>query len=332
MKIALVTTTVHVPKVLQLYRKLDPDVVFFVAGDRKTPLEAKEFCGSISDCNYLTPQYQERYRSSEAIGWNTDSRRNIAVLEALKWGADVVISADDDMIPLTLDWGRQFAAAFDTSYDGIQFGVPRLWFDAGRLTVPIAKQRGIPFGFGNTWRPSFVTDAKIGMVQGIILGVPDTNATMAIEQAPVVHSASDILRSSFVFHRQAFAVVNSQWTAFRAELAPAFMQHYKTQQRNTDIFASLLMRRLMVERDLYTYFGPPPAFHAREPRPLIGDLKAEMYGQEHIGEWADYLYRSPIKAESVLDDCRILVEACGFLPSEFKECAFKFYEDVERLR
>ena len=33
-------------------------------------------------------------------GWNTDRRRNFALLEALKWGADLIVSVDDDMIPM----------------------------------------------------------------------------------------------------------------------------------------------------------------------------------------------------------------------------------------
>ena len=37
MKIALITTTIYVPRVLSLYRELGPDVAFFIAGDRKTP-------------------------------------------------------------------------------------------------------------------------------------------------------------------------------------------------------------------------------------------------------------------------------------------------------
>ena len=146
MKTALVTTTINVPKVLALYRKLDAGVTFFVAGDRKTPPEAVEFCASIPDCYYLTPDDQRQYQSSELIGWNTDSRRNIAVLEALKWGAEVIVSVDDDMVPSTLGWGHQFENALDSVYDGLCFASKQQWFDAGKLTLPPAKQRGL---FGN---------------------------------------------------------------------------------------------------------------------------------------------------------------------------------------
>ena len=95
MKTALITTTINVPRVLELYRKLDPDVRFFVAGDMKTPHdETTELCDWIGNCDFISQLRQTRknYEHSELIGWNTDSRRNIALLEALKWGADLIVS------------------------------------------------------------------------------------------------------------------------------------------------------------------------------------------------------------------------------------------------
>lgn len=37
MKIALISTTINVPRVLALYRAFGPEVEIIVAGDRKTP-------------------------------------------------------------------------------------------------------------------------------------------------------------------------------------------------------------------------------------------------------------------------------------------------------
>ena len=52
MNTALVTTTINVPKVLSLYRRLDRDVRFFVAGDLKTPAETIEFCHELGKCQH----------------------------------------------------------------------------------------------------------------------------------------------------------------------------------------------------------------------------------------------------------------------------------------
>ena len=37
MDMTLITTTIYVPRVLELYRRLNPDVSIVVAGNRKTP-------------------------------------------------------------------------------------------------------------------------------------------------------------------------------------------------------------------------------------------------------------------------------------------------------
>ncbi len=92
MKIALCTTTIHVPHALKLLRKCSENVKFFIALDRKSPFgELTGFMtGDPMSC-WLTPGWQEqKWKCSEALGWNTLARRNIAFLEALKWGADVI--------------------------------------------------------------------------------------------------------------------------------------------------------------------------------------------------------------------------------------------------
>ena len=106
-------------------------------------------------------------------------------------------------------------------------------------------------------------------------------------------------------------------------------EFYFAQQRNTDIMASMLMRRIMRERDLYTNYGPPMAYHARQPRPLLKDLQAERYGVDNIAAYADYLNRAPLpEGATVLESCRILAQ--GWNGPEL-EAAMAFYEDCEQV-
>lgn len=292
MKTALITTTINVPKVLALYRKYGPDVAFFVAGDLKTPPEADTYCTELPNTVYMSPEFQRlaKYESSEHIGWSTDSRRNFALLEALRWGADVIVSIDDDMIPLSPDFFRTIGAVFAAPWSGLQIGAPREWLDAGRFTVPSARQRGLPPFYNTAPRPfSAVHDVTVGAMQGIILGVPDTDAGTTVAQDPFVLGASDVLRHGFVVEPGTWSVFDSQITAFRRELAPCFAQFYRWQERNTDLFASLLMRRIMRDRQMYTYFGPPFGFHARQWRDPIKDMQAEAWGLRHIRAFAVYL-------------------------------------------
>ena len=342
MKTALITTTINVPRVLSLYRAHDPDVMFFVAGDLKTPPEAYDFCQELGNCMFISSDEQEYrpYKHARFIGKNTDSLRNVALLEAMKWKADLIISCDDDM-PCIGNPFRWWGPLFRLNWSGPKLGAAGYWFDHGQYTIPPARARGLPcldtvtprtrvdqhVQFHSDFR--YVIDVEIGMAQGIILGVPDTDACTAIASGPTISGAQELLRQGFVLDPRANAVMNSQFTAFRAELAPAFAQFYFAQQRNTDIFASLLMRRIMREKNLYSYYGPPFGWHDRMPRPLLKDLQAERYGVDNIAAYADYLNRAPLPAEGgVVDWCRILAQ--GWNGPEL-EAAMAWLDDCESV-
>lgn len=288
MRLGLVTTTINIPHVLKFYRAHGPDVRFFVAVDQKTPEEAVNFCYALDNVEIIQPLVS-KWKSDPLIGYNTDSRRNFAVLAALEWGADILFSIDDDMPPMGADVFTTFEKLFAAPFSGLKIGEPNSWTNPCAFAQPPHPVRGLPPDTPTVNTFGFIADASIGAAQGIICGVPDATAPAAMTNAPFVTGATDILRSGFVADPAAYTVFNSQFTCFRRELAPAFVQFYKSQGRNTDIFASLMMRRVMRELNLYTYFGPPFGFHARKVRPLFPDLKAEMYGMEFIAESAEWL-------------------------------------------
>jgi len=334
MKVGLITTTVNTPTVLALYRKFGPDVHFFVAGDYKTPVEAVEFCAQLGNCQFYSPQDQKDlgYASSELIGWNNDSRRNIALLEAVKWGAEIIVSVDDDMIPNHYGFFNYIEMALEQPFSGLCLGESGHWFNPSLLTVPPVRSRGIPIDIDLHINYSVAVDAKIGVMQGIILGIPDADAIAAITARPFIHSATDILRNGFVAVPDCLTVFNSQLTAFRRELAPAFAQFYKWQGRNTDIFASLIMRRLMQSMGLYTYYGPPMGFHARRPRPLLNDLKSEMYGLEHIVEFSEAINFEFDTASSLVEKLEEMYASLNLLVwwhEDNTHAAMAFLEDIE---
>ena len=338
MKIGLITTTIHVPEFLALFPRYEwsDDYRFFVAGDHKTPPEAQAFCDSLGGNGvYLSVEHQKdlNYKSSELIGWFNDSRRNIALLEALRWGAEIIVSCDDDMVfsnPQTFFSG--FTLLFSQPFNGLKLGKPGHWLDAGAFTQPPAKQRGLPVDVAFDATPGFAVNAKIGAAQGIILGVPDTDACTAITNTPHVHSATDILRNGFVADLGAHAVFNSQIVAFRRELAPCFAQFYNYQGRNTDIQASILMRRVMRDLELYTYYGPPMAYHARAKRPLLNDLRTEMNGLCTITEISRFLDQMAFpRGAYALDTCRHFYELFYNHLEPTREVGMAWCDDVESV-
>jgi hypothetical protein len=76
-----------------------------VVGDKKTP---HTLYRNLSNVQYLTPEYQEQTypELSELIGWNCIQRRNLGYIEAIKNGATVIASVDDDNIPYD-GWGSE---------------------------------------------------------------------------------------------------------------------------------------------------------------------------------------------------------------------------------
>lgn len=299
MKTAMITTTINVPTVLQLYRKLDPDVRFFVVGDKKTPeVDAINFCVNRAGCEFYGVERQKElgYACSDLIGWNTISRRNIALLEALKWGADVIVSIDDDNIPLESNYFWEFKRRFDRRYPDIWAGfsgikVSANWFDPATLAFPRVVQRGFPQGVHTRRerRLVSVTDAKIGVAQGMILGDPDTSAVDRISQHPEVHQVSELLRAGIVTDpKETYVPLNSQNIGFVRELAPCFLM-VPSYGRYDDIFASLVAQRIMRERDFYVHYGQPFVWQSRNSHDLLKDLRAEQWGAEHIVEFASWL-------------------------------------------
>ena len=94
MDMTLITTTIYVPRVLELYRRLNPDVSIVVAGNRKTPHDAcpRFLRRSVTRCTSVMKSRRNLgYRSSPVIGWNRIMRRNVALLEAIKSGAEIIV-------------------------------------------------------------------------------------------------------------------------------------------------------------------------------------------------------------------------------------------------
>lgn len=290
-KTALVTTTIHVPKALKFLRTLDADVAFFVVADQKTPPEAQKFCNSISNTVYISVADQQavEWQVLKHLPWNSITRRNIGVLEALKWGADTIIAFDDDNFPLHSDYFLQFSAALSQPFDGLIASSPTDWFDPGELLLPRAPHRGFPHG--KKAQPHFetVTDAQVGVCAGMVLGDPDIGAVERLANAPNVHGASCLLQSGFVVDpRETWTVFNTQNTAYRRALAPAMLM-CPQYGRYDDIIASLITQRVMAEQGWHVRQGQPFAYQQRNEHDVVRDLALEMWGMQNIEAVARWL-------------------------------------------
>jgi STELLO glycosyltransferases len=344
MKTALITTTVNVPEVLRLHRAIDSDVAFFVAGDEKTPHasveglfdDLPEDTGN-GDLFYYSPEQQRvlRHACSDLIGFNCIQRRNIALLEALRWGADIIVSVDDDNVPMDGDYFSYFKSLLDGEpWNGLSVTAP--WFDPGQLLLPPAPHRGLPIDAQTQFQVRPVVGAKVGVAAGLCLGDPDVSAIVRIALGPTVQTVSELGRSGVVFTPQedSWTVFNSQNTAFTRELAPALFMPPGI-GRYDDIVASLVCQRVMRERGLSVHFGPPFVWQQRNAHDLRKDLRDEAWGVENIGRVAVALDEvTSMTGFSVLDSVRHIYERLGgtnhLLPEISVKAALAFCDDVEK--
>jgi hypothetical protein len=328
-KIALCTTTIHIPHTLKLMRKCSPDVRFFVATDDKTPTRQ---LGTLHVDNSLCMR-GENWKCSEAIGWNTLARRNIAFLEALKWGADVIYSWDNDNIPVDLKHFDLIDSALEFPFNGIQMSGTNGWFDPGMLLQPQVRHRGFPHDKCRTRHASSVNDLKVGVAAGLVLGDPDIDATTRMELRPDISQAHLLGQTGVVVDPHTWTVFNSQNTAVIRELIPAWFMMPGV-GRHDDIYASLIVQRVARERGYAIHFGPPFTYQQRNAHNLVADLRAEVDGMEHVAHLADILEKLCLTGRSVVADVRLiyeLLEHVPWVPGDAIWAAYKWLEDCEAV-
>lgn len=338
MRTALVTTTINIPHVLKLYRRYGPDVRFFVALDKKTPEEAVNFCAhDIDNTHVCYIQDQQQWSCSELIGWSCVQRRNIALLEAVRWGAGIIVTIDDDVLPLTDDYFWKFLDLFASSFCGIEVSSPSGWYDAGRLLTPVVRHRGLPLRLDPD-EPVLtpVTDVDIGVAAGLWIGDADVNAVDRIAIPPAVHSATELARTGVVVAPGTRTVFNSQSTAFRRGFAPAMFM-LPGVGRADDIFASLVTQRVMRESGYRVHFGQPFAacWQNRSNESLLHDLREEMLLLERVEDFETVLAHTSLHGiTSVTQQVRTIYHNLAnekWMPRQAIEAGLAYCDDIEPL-
>ena len=198
----------------------------------------------------------------------------------------------------------------------------------GQLLEPPASHRGFPYDIKPALQFSPVTNAKIGVAAGICLGDPDIDATTRIVNAPIVTNVSELLRAGIVVNPQnTWTVFNTQNTAFIRELAPA-MFCAPGFGRFDDIFASLITQAIMRDKGYHVHFGKPFVWQQRNPHNLVKDLKAELFGMEHIHKLVALLDAIPHPTVRSIYEMLAHTDWC---PPSVPQVALAFLDDCEKV-
>lgn len=343
MRTALITTTINVPTVLQLYRKLDPSVKFYVAADEKTPDEAYQFCADIPDCEIYSPDRQKElgYECSELLGWGTVRRRNIMLLEALKQNADIVVTIDTDNFPMQSQFFSDIQELLTGAFTGVEITSESGWVDPGWLIHPPVAHRGMPVRLPQ-FHTAPISAGRIGVVSCTVLGscdlaAVDRLAATLVEGQPKRHLASELARSGTLVNPDAHhTVFNTQATAFIGKIAPAIFCAPGI-GRHDDICASIIMQRIMCNFELHVHMGRPIVWHEHQDRSekvIVRNVEEELWGHNNFSAFVDAVFDVDLGYRSTLDALAHLWTELAygkFVPEQTSEAALAFIRDAKKI-
>jgi hypothetical protein len=353
-KVALITTTINVPTVLERYvidwkRDSDEDLEIIVAGDVQTPAETQEYVEGVLDGTYIgiDTSNATRWRSHYVIGTRSIQRRNLALLHAISIGADVIITVDDDNLPSD-HYVRRMLNRLGAKRQSL-WTSPNGWFNPGGLLSPPTWARGFPIHersttpgamlgvcgpgghrlvLGSTHRPSVdPTDVdSVAVVNGLTTGDPDVDAFERLANQPW---ATHVMASqNMVLNTGTWAPINTQNTGFTREAAPLF-QVMCGVGRYDDILASYVARAVLDSFHMHVSYGHPTTHSVRNEHDLIKDLENELFGYRVTPLFCERL-RSVTMTGSVINR---LADAYEFvrdlLPAHTKDANDVWLDDVE---
>ena len=317
MSLAVVTTTINVPKLFEGYCKdfrahNRSDIYFIIVGDRKTPAEVSTYCRLLQQTygypvEYFDVNSQRSFLSEfpdldRYLPYDSVQRRNIGLLRAYQCGYDVVLTVDDDNYLSEPDLLLSHLTVGTTQKARAFFSSNR-WFNPCQFlsTNPPLQfyHRGFPLN--ERWKAAEVqAGVRAGRVVanvGMWLGDPDIDAWLRLT------TPLEALRwnqpDNFVLGQDTWAPFNSQQTAIARDLIPAYFLN-PTAGRYDDIWASFIIHRLAnYFGDLVSY-GSPIVNHIqnRSMASLWRDLDEERMGAQLTEEFVAMLRSVPLAGDS----------------------------------
>lgn len=266
---AIVTTTINPPtEAIQKFSEM-AGWNLYVVGDQKTDSDSYRS----GKWKYLSPDYQSQQypKISNMLGWNNIQRRNIGFLEAVRDGAEIIATVDDDNIPEP-DWGNSLVGE---NISMKSFENHQGLFDPLSVTS-ISKywHRGYPLSFVEH-RQSNLSSEKTVSVKveaGMWNGKPDVDA---------------ISRLMFGYFNVTicgpfpYSSPNTIFSSQNAFLHKSVMPHYAVLPfvgRMDDIWGCIVMQQRTGNE---VAFSRPSTFHDRNHHNPFSDLREEMFGHEH---------------------------------------------------
>lgn len=336
-KIAIVTTTIFVPKLLDSYaedaKKHGRAVVFIVVGDKKTPPETAAYCAGLAGrsgfpVEYFPPERQEESLSRfpalrDHIQWNCIMRRNVGILFAYESGCPWLATIDDDNFLATEDYLGTHGIGQKREMTEISSSTG--WVNVCRLLEEkhgrTFYHRGFPLEkrIEESWTERKTTAAPVASA-GLWLGDPDVDALERLYHSTDPTEATKLARKDRVTPAKgAWTPFNSQNTALARAVIPAYFLSPKV-GRYDDIWASYILKKIADHLGDSIAFGEPLVKQERNPHNYWRDLDMERYGHALTLGFVETLAALPLSGR---DYRTCYAELAESLPAAFSKVSLK---------
>jgi hypothetical protein len=334
---AIVLTTINVPKnIPEFMEKADGEWIPIIVGDLKTPHGDVEKICKQNHGVYLSPEKQVTlgFSHAAAVSWNCYDRKNIGYLFALREGAEIIYSTDDDNFPTVDHWdtyiklGKQKIETI-SSKSG--------WWNCCSLGDAKITPRGYPVWLIQE-NPEYKSTSKqvdIGIQVGLWVGDPDIDAMTRILSTPTVKKYQD---KDVALDTGTMCPYNSQNTFISREMMPANMlwscprtEYY----RYDDIFAGYVGQVIAWHHGKNIKFGHPLLRQDRNTHDLAKDLRSEIGGMECQKDFFSVLRSIELTGINVRENLRQIVYAelakIPTLPFGLKTQVDTWCADLEKI-
>lgn len=246
---------------------------FLLAGDSKGPADF-----ALDGCHFLSIETQRKsgFHLAAVCPERSYTRKNIAYLEAIRGGAEVIVETDDDNHPLPAFWEqrRVEANAKELYHDG--------WVNAySYFTEDFIYPRGMPLRHARDTAPPLGSVATVSapIQQGLADCDPDVDAVYRMLY-PLPFSFEKN-RESVLLRPGAWCPFNSQNTSFFKSVFPLLYLPANCSFRMTDIWRSFVAQRILHAKGQGVLFHSHTVWQERNEHDLDIDFRDELPGYTH---------------------------------------------------
>lgn len=287
--VALIMPTINVPPNLREWSaQLGADDVIIIAGSGKTPHDrVRALLDELPQRTvYLAPNGNRatRWATSDEMPLNDHCRHALALLEAMTYEPQFILSLDDDNFPEHESWLTNALGVMNEKGAKPITEARQGWFNVGTLCDPAVVHRGYPLsrrhGSAHLTYADTATHADaelpVGVFAGLWLGDPDIDAVERIADDPYVTNVD----GQVWLARNTWCPFNTQSTLWRNELSPLLLM-WPFIGRFDDIWASYVARAWMQANGWLHAAGNPAVSQERNAHDLVKDLENELLGYRY---------------------------------------------------